>query len=108
MKKLLGIFAFACMLYVSILIATDPEAWGSNHFNVGQRIGLSGILCLGAGMLIVTGGIDLSIGSVVGLCATVFSWLVLTRDVPIPLAMLDVLLQLERFSGQQIAKAVSA
>ena len=37
-----------------------------NHFNLGQRIGLYGILSIAAGMLIITGGIDLSVGSVVG------------------------------------------
>jgi ribose transport system permease protein len=92
MKKLLGIFLFLCLLYVSILLSTDPEYWGSNHFNLGQRIGLSGILCLGAGSLIVSGGVDLSIGSVVGLCATVFSALVLDLKLPIPLAIVIVLL----------------
>ena len=91
MKKLLGIFTFMCLLYVFILIATEPEYWGSNHFYLGQRVGMSGILCLGAGMLIVTGGIDLSIGSVVCFCATVFCTLVLDYKVPIPLAVLAVL-----------------
>jgi ribose transport system permease protein len=92
MKKLLGISAFLCLLYILILIETDPEYWASNHFNLGQRIGLSGLLCLGAGLLIVTGGVDLSIGSVVGFCATVFSVLVIEFKLPIPLAMVLVLL----------------
>ena len=92
MKKLLGIFLFLVLLYVSILISTDPEYWGSNHFNLGQRIGMSGILCLGVGMLIVTSGIDLSIGSVVCFCATVFCKLVTDYEVPIPLAIIAVLL----------------
>jgi len=84
MKKLIGIFTFLLILYAFILIATDPERWGSNHFNLGQRIGLSGILCIGAGMLIVTGGVDLSIGSVVGLCACVFCMLVLKLKAIVP------------------------
>jgi len=84
MKKLLGIFVFLLFLYVCILIATNPARWANNHFNLGQRIGLSGILCLGAGLLIITGGVDLSIGSVVGLCAVVFCWLVLRLQVWVP------------------------
>jgi ribose transport system permease protein len=84
MKKLIGIFTFLLVLYVFILIATDPARWGSNHFNLGQRIGLAGILCLGAGLLIVTGGVDLSIGSVVGLCACVFCLLVLKLNTVVP------------------------
>ena len=92
MKKLLGIFAFLCLLYVLILIVTDPDAWSSNNFNLSKRIGVYGISCLGAGLLIVTGGIDLSIGSVLCFCASVFCWLVLDCHMPIPLAIVVVLL----------------
>ncbi|HZZ78480.1 MAG TPA: ABC transporter permease [Gemmataceae bacterium] len=88
MKKLLGIFVFLVVLNVLILFATDSQRWGVNHFHLGQRIGMSGILCFGAGLLIITGGVDLSIGSVVGLCACVFCTLFLDYKVPIPLAML--------------------
>jgi ribose transport system permease protein len=92
MKKLLGILTFLMILYLCTLAATDQERWGSNHFNLGQRIGISGILCLGAGLLIITGGVDLSIGSVVGLCACVFCTLVLDLGFPVWAAMLGVLL----------------
>src|SRR5438874_1926789 len=92
MKKLLGIFAFLCLLYVLILSATPPEAWGNNNFNLSKRIGVYGISCLGAGLLIVTGGVDLSIGSVLCFCATIFCWLVLDCHTPIPLAIVLVLL----------------
>jgi ribose transport system permease protein len=40
-----------------------------NHQNLGQRLGFYGVLTLGVGVLIISGGIDLSIGSVVGLAA---------------------------------------
>ncbi len=102
MKKLLGIFIFLMILYGSVVLGT-PADWGSltaadwnalssNHRNLGQRIGLEGILCLGAGLLIITGGIDLSIGSVVSLCACVFCKLVLEAKVPIPVAALLVVM----------------
>jgi len=86
MKKLLGVFAFLCLLYLLILMFTDPVAWGSNNFNLTKRIGVYGISCLGAGLLIVTGGIDLSIGSVIAF------WLVLNCELPIPVAIMVVLL----------------
>ncbi len=73
MNKLVGIALFLALLYGGLL-ASDPAASTyQNHFNVGQRIGLYGILTLAVGLVIVTGNIDLSIGSVVGLCATVTS-----------------------------------
>lgn len=84
-NKLMGIAIFLVVLHALILAATDPASWVSNHRNLGQRIGLEGILCLGAGLLIITGGIDLSIGSVVSLCACVFCMLVLDAENPIPI-----------------------
>jgi ribose transport system permease protein len=75
MKKLLGLAIFLLVIYALLLVA-DPGARSAyNHFNLGRRIGLYGIISLGAGILIITGGIDLSIGSVVGLCATVMATL---------------------------------
>jgi ribose transport system permease protein len=51
-----------------------------------------GILSLAAGILIITGGIDLSMGSVVGLSATVFSLLLMRWECPLPFAVPIVLL----------------
>lgn len=75
MKKFIGISAFLLIIYAVLLAADAGARTESNHFNLARRIGMYGILSLGAGMLIVTGGIDLSIGSVVGLSATVFAML---------------------------------
>lgn len=76
MKKLLGLFIFLLALY-GVLLLTDESARSyDNHFNLSRRIGLNGLLCLGVMPLIVCGGIDLSIGAVVGLCATLFAMLV--------------------------------
>src|SRR5947207_4791408 len=73
MKKLAGITVFLLALYAALLIA-DPGARSlNNHLNLGRRIGLYGVVSLGAAMLIISGGIDLSIGSVAGLSATVFA-----------------------------------
>jgi ribose transport system permease protein len=75
MKKLLGLALFLLVIYF-LLLLSDPGARSAyNHVNLGRRIGLFGIISLGAGILIITGGIDLSIGSVIGLCATVFATL---------------------------------
>lgn len=86
MKKFVGIVLFLLIIYGFLLIA-DPGARSTvNHFNLARRIGLYGILSLGAGMLIVTGGIDLSIGSVVGLCATLLAMLLRGDPWPWPLS----------------------
>jgi ribose transport system permease protein len=91
MKKLLGLALFLLILYL-LLLASDPGARSAiNHINLGRRIGLNGIISLGAGCLIISGGIDLSIGSVVGLCATVMAMLVAKHDWPWPAAVVAVL-----------------
>jgi len=91
MKKLLGLALFLLILYL-LLLASDPGARSAiNHFNLGKRIGLYGIISLGAGCLIISGGIDLSIGSVVGLCATVMAMLVAKHEWPWPAAFAVVL-----------------
>src|SRR5262249_16614223 len=63
----------------------------TNHYYLGERIGLYGILSLGAGLLIITGGLDLSLGSVVGLCATILAILLVDQQWPPLLAMGAVL-----------------
>ncbi len=77
MKKWLGLALFLLVIYLLLLLA-DPGARSAyNHLNLGQRIGLYGTISLGAGILIITGGIDLSIGSTIGLCATVMAMLLI-------------------------------
>lgn len=67
--RLLGVFLLVVILY-ALLTAFYPAARSAlNHQNLAQRLGFYGVLTLGAGLLIVSGGIDLSIGSVVGLSA---------------------------------------
>lgn len=71
MNKLLGISLFLLALYVGLLFSDPAAGTYKNHFNIGQRVGLYGVLTLAAGLVIVTANIDLSMGSVVGLCATI-------------------------------------
>jgi ribose transport system permease protein len=90
-NKLLGIALFLVLLYIALL-AADPNAGSlQNHLNLGTRVGHYGIIALGAGLLIISGGIDLSIGSVVGLAATLLAILMKDKGWPPALAMLSVL-----------------
>src|SRR5262249_29914690 len=72
MKRLFGVILMVAVLYAA-LMASDPNAraW-SNQKTIASRLGFYGILTVGVGVLIVAGGIDLSIGSVVGLGAVCF------------------------------------
>ncbi len=91
MKRLVGILALVLILYGAVL-ASDPNAKSlENHRNLGRRLGQWGILTLGVGILIVSGGIDLSIGSVVGLSAVSMA-LMLERKIAPGIALALVLL----------------
>jgi ribose transport system permease protein len=86
MKKLIGIIVFLLVIYGLLLVADPGARSAGNHFNLARRVGLYGVLSLGAGLLIITGGIDLSIGSVVGLCATLLAMLLRGDAWPWPLS----------------------
>jgi ribose transport system permease protein len=91
MKKLIGITIFLVLLYAALLFADPGARSAQNHFNLGKRIGLYGILSLAAGLLIITGGIDLSMGSVVGLTTTALAILMTDKGWPPLLAMAAIL-----------------
>ncbi|MFL5340856.1 MAG: ABC transporter permease [Gemmataceae bacterium] len=94
MKKYAGLFVFLLIIYATLL-AADPAARSAyNHFNLARRVGMEGIVCVGAGLLIITGGIDLSLGSVVGFSVALAVTLMRRDDYgwqPLP-AMLVVIL----------------
>jgi ribose transport system permease protein len=81
MKKLAGIALFLLVLYGALLAANPGARSLDNHLNLGRRIGLYGTVSLGVAMLIISGGIDLSIGSVAGLSAVAFA-MMLRGEVP--------------------------
>jgi ribose transport system permease protein len=83
-SRLLGILLMVLVLY-GILLASDFATAGSieNHQNLARRTGFFGILTIGAGLLIIAGGIDLSIGSVVGLTAVSLALLLEKQVAPV-------------------------
>lgn len=90
MKRIVGIFLIVVVLY-SLILASDPNARTIANFkNIAQRVSLYGIITIGAGILIISGGIDLSIGSLFGLAAVALG-LMLGSHVAPWLAILVVL-----------------
>lgn len=87
--KVLGIFGLL-VLVVIVTGAANPRFFAADNLeNVLQRTSLFGILGIGAAFTIITGGIDLSIGSVVGLSATVLP-MMLDAGVSAPVALFNV------------------
>ena len=71
MKKELGIFVLLIVLCV-VVAAINPRFLGAENLqNMARLIGLYGIFSIGLGLIIITGGIDLSVGAVLALSAVV-------------------------------------
>ncbi|MBK7495709.1 MAG: ABC transporter permease [Candidatus Omnitrophica bacterium] len=67
MAKLIGISVILCIL-LALLALTQPSFRTSqNMANLSRQIAFLGIYSMGAGIVILTGGIDLSVGSMMGL-----------------------------------------
>jgi ribose transport system permease protein len=71
-----------------------------NALNIVDQVTVLGILAVGMTLVIVIGGIDLSVGSILALVMMVMGWVKETFDVPLPLAILVALL-CGRFSGRR-------
>lgn len=90
--NLLGIrelpaLVFLTILIVGMLIFARNFGSSTNLFVIGQDMAITGIMAVGMTMVILTGGIDLSVASILTLAATVTGML-LMRGIGIPLAVI--------------------
>jgi ribose transport system permease protein len=69
MQRIAGVVVLLVVLYTGLGIAHPNGLSASNLIDVTNRQGLYGVITVGVAVLIVTGAIDLSIGSVVGFSA---------------------------------------
>lgn len=83
------VFIFLVMLFISALIS-DVFFTSANLFNLIRQVTPVGIISMGMLLVILTGGIDLSIGSVVALAGVLCA--LFTRTMPLPFAILASLL----------------
>ncbi|MBX3423539.1 MAG: ABC transporter permease [Pirellulaceae bacterium] len=85
-----------CLLLVVVFVLTaglsDNFLDAYNLRNLIQRASLYGLIGVGVSFVIITGGIDLSIGSVIGLVASIMPLMMVTHQVPAAVALLVVLL----------------
>jgi ribose/xylose/arabinose/galactoside ABC-type transport system permease subunit len=69
------------ILLIATLSALEPDAFltAENTFNVLSRSSVNGIVAMGMTAVIISGGIDLSVGSMMALCGMV-AGMVMTKD----------------------------
>ena len=80
MRKALGIIAIFAAIFIFAAFKGENFLTGINLMQLTNRTALYAILALGAGVVIVAGGIDLSIGSVVCLTGILVPWLLVERE----------------------------
>lgn len=79
------VFIFLVMLFISALIS-DVFFTSANLFNLIRQVTPVGIISMGMLLVILTGGIDLSIGSIVAMTGVLCA--LFTQTMPLPLAVL--------------------
>ncbi len=91
MRKELGIFILLVALCV-VVAAINPRFLGvANLQNMGRLIGTYGIFSIGLGLVIITGGIDLSVGSVFALLGVLLSMMLTEWGWPSAVAVAAVI-----------------
>ena len=90
MKKNLGILCLLTVVCVLTALFSDGFLNEFNIENLIRRTALFGIISIGAAFVIISAGIDLSIGSVVCLVGCLVPWLLVNQGVGVPLTLLAV------------------
>ncbi|MBL6720223.1 MAG: ABC transporter permease [Planctomycetes bacterium] len=87
--KVLGITLLLVAVVLATAAASEVFLSGRNLENVVRRSALFGILSIGVAFVIATGGIDLSIGSIICLVGVATPWLLVEQgwSVPVTLAL---------------------
>lgn len=80
MKKTLGIFGLLVFVFLITSLMSDAFLTPYNLENLIRRTSLFGIISIGVAFVIITGGIDLSIGSVICLVGCGLPWLLTEQD----------------------------
>ncbi|HXG54180.1 MAG TPA: ABC transporter permease [Vicinamibacterales bacterium] len=91
MKKELGIFLLLVVL-CAVVAALNPRFLApANLQNMARLIGAYGVFSIGLGIIIITGGIDLSVGSVFALLGVLLSMMLMEWRWPAGLAVVVVI-----------------
>ena len=90
-KKDLGLLVLILVVGAVVAIINPRFLSTINIANTANLVGLFGIFSIGQGFVIITGGIELSVGSMIALLGVIFVDFIANQGVPWPLARLIVL-----------------
>ena len=72
-RQAFWVFVAVCLACIFLSFATNSFATANNIFNVTRNFTFVAIVALGMTIVIITGGIDLSVGSVLCLCSMILA-----------------------------------
>lgn len=87
-----GILFILVLEIIFFAIAHENFLTSTNLLSVGRQISFIGIASIGMTMVMITGGIDISVGSMLALAGVVSAKLLVDGGVPLPLAIILTLL----------------
>ena len=90
-KKDLGLLILILVVGTVVALINPRFISPINIANTANLVGLFGIFAIGQGLVIITGGIELSVGSIIALLGVIFVDQIANHDMPWPLASLVVL-----------------
>ena len=90
MRKELGTFLLLLILCAALALLNPSFLNSVNLQNLARLIGIYGIFSIGLGLVIITGGIDLSVGSVFALLGVLLSIFLVEWKLPAIIAVLAV------------------
>lgn len=91
MKKELGISVLLVMLCAVVAVLNPKFLSAVNLSNMANLVGMFGIFSIGMGLVIITGGIDLSVGSMFALAGVLLSMMLREWHWPWPVAALAII-----------------
>jgi ribose transport system permease protein len=83
-----GALSALVVLVVAMSLLSGDFLTTQNLLNVGVQASVTAILAFGVTFVIVSAGIDLSVGSVAALSATVLAWMATSQGVPVWIAVI--------------------
>lgn len=92
MKKIFGILGLLVVVFTATALLNHAFVSAYNLQNLVSWTSLFAIISVGVAFVIISGGIDLSIGSVIGLVGSLLAWLLTQKGCNVPLALVLVLL----------------
>jgi ribose transport system permease protein len=92
MRKEFGLLALLIVVSAITAVLNPRFLSGVNLLDMANLIGLFGVFSIGQGLVIISGGIDLSVGSMFALLGVIFVDLLTEYELAWPLALLAVVL----------------